>query len=66
MENKFALDRRTFVAGSAVAAATLGLGMYGCGGGSEEAPADGEGAAVEGGAADWRMRLHQHQLQPHW
>lgn len=50
MENKFALDRRTFVAGSAVAAATLGLGMYGCGGGSEEAPADGEGAAVEGGA----------------
>ncbi len=52
MENKFALDRRTFVAGGAVAAATVGLGLYGCGGGDDTAATtDGaEGAAVEGGA----------------
>ena len=51
MENKIALDRRTFVAGSAVAAATVGLGLYGCGGGETATTTEGgEGAAVEGGA----------------
>ena len=42
---QIALDRRTFVAGSAVAAATVGLGLYGCGGGDDTAATtDGHGA----------------------
>ena len=43
MENKALMNRRTFVAGSAVAAATVGLGLYGCGGGGDDAASGGEG-----------------------
>lgn len=47
------LSRRTFLAGSAVAAAAAGLSLYGCGGGNAETPAEGTGtdagAAVKGG-----------------
>ena len=44
MENKALMNRRTFVAGSAVAAATVGLGLYGCGGGGgDDSASGGEG-----------------------
>lgn len=49
MEKKLNLDRRTFVAGSAIAAATLGLGLYGCGGSSDSKGEDGGDAAAVGG-----------------
>ena len=52
MENSFNLDRRTFVAGSAVAAATVGLGLAGCGGGSDAGSEGANGStatAAEGG-----------------
>ena len=52
MENSFNLDRRTFVAGSAVAAATVGLGLAGCGGGSDAGSESATGStatAAEGG-----------------
>ena len=52
MENSFNLDRRTFVAGSAVAAATVGLGLAGCGGGSDAGSEGATGStatAAEGG-----------------
>ena len=47
MENTLHLDRRTFVAGSAVAAATVGLGLYGCGSSDSS---EGSGEAASGGA----------------
>ncbi len=51
MENTFNLDRRTFVAGSAVAAATVGLGLSGCGGGnsSSDTATKTEATAAQGG-----------------
>ena len=65
MENKIALDRRTFVAGSAVAA-TVGLGLYGCGGGETATTTEGgEGAAVEGGALTGACAYTSTELQPH-
>lgn len=54
MENSFNLDRRMFVAGSAVAAATVGLGLAGCGGGSDAGSEGATGStavAAEGGSA---------------
>ena len=47
MSNKFNLDRRSFLKGSAVAAGALGIGLTGCGG--EKKPA--AGGASEGPAA---------------
>ena len=52
---KAPLSRRTFLAGSAVAAAAAGLSLYGCSGGGEaeapkaDAPSTDAGTAVEGG-----------------
>ena len=48
---KIVLNRRAFVAGGAVAAASLGLGLVGCGGGSTEETAAESTAAEEGAAA---------------
>lgn len=45
MENKLNMSRRTFAVGAGVAAATMGLGLYGCGG-------SGEGSSAESSAKE--------------
>lgn len=61
MENKLNMSRRTFAVGAGVAAATMGLGLYGCGGGSKEEAASGEaaqGAALTAACAYQTTSFH--------
>lgn len=65
---KASLSRRTFLTGSAVAAAAAGLSLYGCGGGNTaetpSAPADTAGEAAKGGTLTGAMAYTSTNVNP--